>query len=170
MYSLSYIAHHNKKYNTSFTRIKNLGIGDVHWADKNTLITTILGSCISICVWHPEAQIGGMCHFKLSGKKYIPSTEANHGYGYDAIQYLVNKINSSGFNKDDFIISIYGGSSILPASSNLDKSNIGEKNSLYAKNELNRLKFKISHEDIGGKKGRKLRFNLNTGEVDVSTN
>ena len=39
--------------------------GDFYFGDKDTRIRTILGSCVSITLWHPTRLIGGMCHFLL---------------------------------------------------------------------------------------------------------
>ncbi|MEE4188915.1 MAG: chemotaxis protein CheD, partial [Roseobacter sp.] len=32
----------------------------------NEVISTILGSCVSCCLWDPEAQVGGMNHMLLA--------------------------------------------------------------------------------------------------------
>ena len=39
--------------------------GDFHFGAGRTRISTLLGSCISITLWHPARLIGGMCHFML---------------------------------------------------------------------------------------------------------
>ena len=42
-----------------------LNPGDFHFAGGHTRIRTLLGSCVSIALWHPERKLGGMCHFIL---------------------------------------------------------------------------------------------------------
>ena len=36
--------------------------GEFHFGGKDTRIHTVLGSCVSITVWHPRLHIGGMSH------------------------------------------------------------------------------------------------------------
>ena len=44
---------------------------DAVGADPETVITTILGSCISICLWDSEARVGGMNHLLLRSSKNV---------------------------------------------------------------------------------------------------
>ena len=39
--------------------------GGFYFGGGRTRISTLLGSCISITLWHPARRIGGMCHFML---------------------------------------------------------------------------------------------------------
>ena len=39
--------------------------GDFYFGDRDTRIRTLLGSCVSITMWHPRLHVGGMCHFML---------------------------------------------------------------------------------------------------------
>ncbi len=168
MYWYDNIELYNELNSTSYTEIVFINSGDVHWADKDTMITTVLGSCVSVCVWHPEKQIGGMCHIKMPGKSNNPTVaKTNYIYAHDAIQYLNNKIKATGLDKNEFIISIYGGSTIIQNTSTLEQIDIGINNSAYAKDMLRRLGYKISHEETGGTKNRKIRFDIKTGKVEV---
>jgi len=42
-----------------------LGPGDLYFGDRRTRIRTLLGSCVAVTLWHPKAQIGGMCHYMM---------------------------------------------------------------------------------------------------------
>ena len=35
--------------------------GDFYFGDENTRLRSLLGSCVSITMWHPTKLIGGMC-------------------------------------------------------------------------------------------------------------
>ena len=41
--------------------------GQYHAARGQGAITTVLGSCVSTCLWDPVERIGGMNHFMLPG-------------------------------------------------------------------------------------------------------
>ena len=47
------------------TRAIYMHAGQFIVATEPTQITTILGSCVAVCVWDPVARIGGMNHFML---------------------------------------------------------------------------------------------------------
>ena len=38
-----------------------LGAGDFYFGSGHTRVSTLLGSCVSITLWHPRRRIGGMC-------------------------------------------------------------------------------------------------------------
>src|SRR4051812_50175375 len=39
--------------------------GELHASAEQTQVTTILGSCVSVCLWDQKLRIGGMNHFLL---------------------------------------------------------------------------------------------------------
>ncbi len=61
--------------------------GEFHFADGETHIHTLLGSCVAITLWHPYLRIGGMCHFVLPERpdKYN-GKNLDGRYAEDAIQ------------------------------------------------------------------------------------
>ena len=40
--------------------------GDFYFGGGRTRISTLLGSCVSITLWHPQRHVGGMCHYLLA--------------------------------------------------------------------------------------------------------
>ncbi|MBL8511280.1 MAG: chemotaxis protein CheD, partial [Betaproteobacteria bacterium] len=50
---------------TSFVMDIFLQPGEFYFGDADTRIRTLLGSCVSITMWHPTRRIGGMCHYML---------------------------------------------------------------------------------------------------------
>ena len=164
---------YNLLNNTSYTGILCLNIGDYFWGNKDTLITTILGSCVSVCIWHPEKKIGGMCHFKLPESRLEKTRKPlkyDGNFGKEAIEYLSQKISSTGIPKEEFKISIFGGSSIIQSLSDNMKFDVGNRNIECAEKELNKRGFKIHKKDVGGITSRKLYVDLETGVVAVKHN
>ena len=47
--------------------------GQYH-AARTGAITTVLGSCVSTCLWDPVERIGGMNHFMLPGDAAGPGS------------------------------------------------------------------------------------------------
>ena len=72
----------------------NLLPGDHYVSDKDVVIGTLLGSCVSACLYDPVQRVVGMNHFMLSAKKHAGSiplclTEAGR-YGVHAMELIIN--------------------------------------------------------------------------------
>ena len=128
-------------------------------ADK-AVISTVLGSCVSICLWDSKKMFGGMNHFIYPRSKAEPR---NGRYGNISCPYLIKLMLELGSKKDDMVAHIVGG-----ASNPVLKSNIGKKNIEIAEKILIKHKIKVSIKDVGGQMGRKLVFNTETGELLIN--
>lgn len=130
---------------------------------ENCSITTILGSCISVCLWDPILRVGGMNHFLLPF--WNGEGLQTPKYGNVAIPMLIEKMIALGCRKENLMAKVFGGSNMLETSSGL--LNIGERNTLLADKMLADEKIGILSRDAGGNSGRKIMFVSNTGEVFV---
>jgi chemotaxis protein CheD len=126
------------------------------------LVTTILGSCVSVCLWDTSLNTGGINHFMLP--LWNGQGLASPKYGNIAVEKLVGKMISLGCRKENLVAKIYGGGEIIPTST-VSKFNIGERNVDFAREMLAKLNLKVISTNAGGKNGRKIIFNTFTGEV-----
>lgn len=125
------------------------------------LVNTILGSCVSVCLWDPINKFGGINHFMLpfwNGQGLLSPK-----YGNIAIEKLVKKMVNIGSNQKHLKAKIFGGGEVIDVQSL--HFNIGERNVHIAQSMLEDYKIPIVSSSVGGKKGRKIQFNTNTGEV-----
>lgn len=125
-------------------------------------VTTVLGSCVSVCLWDPVSKAGGMNHYLLpfwngEGLK-TPK------YGNIAIPMLLEKLMDAGCYKANIRAKVFGGASVLESSGLL---NVGERNIVFAQRALSEAGIPILCMDVGGKQGRKIMFMTGTGEVFV---
>jgi chemotaxis protein CheD len=127
-------------------------------------VTTILGSCISVCLWDPFLQIGGMNHYLLA--LWNGNGLATPRYGNIAIPKLIKKIMAFGCTKKNLRAKVFGGSNVLTASNNGVKG-AGWSNIMFAEEMLKEEGIPIIASDLGGKYGRKIRFNTKDGVVMV---
>lgn len=128
-----------------------------------TNIHTILGSCVGVCIWDPIIGIGGMNHYMLPF--WNGNGLASPKYGNIAIEKLIIKLIKLGSDKRNFRAKVFGGSDILNTKTNY--FNIGERNINIARNMLKEYNIPIISSDLGGKKGRKIKFNTKTGQVNL---
>lgn len=136
--------------------------GMIHVGELPGEILTILGSCVSVCLWDRALKFGGMNHFVLpfwngDGLK-TPK------YGNIAIPALLDKMYRLGSIKPNIIAKVFGGGSVLEAGGLLS---VGERNIYYADCALEEAKIPIAGRDTGGVYGRKLLFRTGSGEVFI---
>ena len=126
-----------------------------------TLVTTILGSCISVCLWDPVSRIGGINHYMLP--LWNGQGLASPKYGNIAIEKLVEKMIRSGVRKTNLKAKIFGGGEVIETK--VSTFNIGDRNAQIANEMLAGMGIPVIASSVGGKLGRKIQFNTATGEV-----
>jgi chemotaxis protein CheD len=126
-------------------------------------VITILGSCISVCLWDIKEKIGGINHFMLplwDGREL-----ATPKYGNIAIERLLLKMNQLGSQKKNIIAKIFGGSESIPFSNSVYR--VGERNIEIAKRILMEERIQITGESTGSTLARRILFHTSTGEVKM---
>jgi chemotaxis protein CheD len=125
-------------------------------------ITTILGSCVAVCIFDPVRALGGMNHYML------PLWNGNElespKYGNVAIDKLISKILILGCKPRNLIAKVFGGSEVL-SNQNNTQFHIGRGNIEIAMEILQDKKIPVVSSSLGGKFGRKIVFRTHTGEV-----
>lgn len=155
----------DKSNNTTTARILP---GEYYVTNRDEMITTVLGSCVSACICDPRTKVGGMNHFMLpSGTTLDNVYEADcvsrsARYGNFAMEHLINTILKHGGRKTSLEIKIIGGGRIIA-----NMSNIGLQNIDFVKQYLATEGFAIVAEDVGDKYPRKLQYFPMTGKVRV---
>ena len=135
--------------------------GAIYMSTEPALVTTILGSCVAICLYDPILQIGGINHYMLP--LWNGQGLASPRYGNIAIEKLIANIIALGSKKENLKAKIFGGAEIIATSVN--QFMIGKRNIIIAKEILHEENIPIVSSSTGGKLGRKIIFNTETGEV-----
>ncbi|MGD9716460.1 MAG: chemotaxis protein CheD [Sulfuricurvum sp.] len=136
-------------------------VGQIHVDSAPSAISTVLGSCVSVCLYDPQMRIGGMNHYLL------PFWNANGlqtpKFGNIAIPKLIEAMISRGAKPKTMEAKIFGGASMNIGGS--EAMLIGQKNILVAREILGEYRIGIIAEDVGGVNGRKIQFDLERGKV-----
>jgi chemotaxis protein CheD len=122
-------------------------------------ITTILGSCIAVCIFDPVLAIGGMNHYMLPLWNGVGLESPK--YGNIAIEKLIVKLVLNGSNRKNLRAKIFGGCEMMQYRS----YPVGIRNIEIAEEILKGEGIPILASSVGGKLGRKIIFNTETGEV-----
>ena len=124
-------------------------------------ITTILGSCVAVCLYDPIKRIGGMNHYMLplwNGKE-----SKTPKYGDTAIIELIDKMVGAGCKQQKIKAKVFGGA--IMSQGGYNPYYINKQNISIAELILSKYDIPIVSTNVGGLRGRKIQFNPESGEI-----
>ena len=140
--------------------------GEYFATDKNMVLVTVLGSCVTACLRDPRAGVGGMNHFMLPRSEQDPANPISMSarYGTFAMEILINQLLKMGARRENIEAKVFGGGNVLRG---FTVNSIGEANANFVTEYLHNERIKIVAEDLLGVNPRKLYFFPATGRVLV---
>ncbi len=135
--------------------------GYIYATPKPVVISTVVGSCVAVCIFDQKRKWGGMSHFLYPkpGRKNKPTPR----YGNLSVQALIRMLINQGSNVNDLEAQIFGGG----RRSLRESGNMGQHNIKMARKVLKKKKIPLMSEDIGGVKGRRIIYHTVTNEAIV---
>jgi chemotaxis protein CheD len=139
--------------------------GQYH-AARAGAITTVLGSCVSTCLWDPGERIGGMNHFMLPGDTASPGSPwaASARFGVYAMEVLINEMLRLGADRRRLVAKVFGGAQLLAG---FDRLDVGAKNSEFVLEFLRVEGIRVLAQDLLDECPRKVHFFIDSGKVQV---
>ncbi|SPF34720.1 putative chemoreceptor glutamine deamidase CheD 1 [Candidatus Sulfotelmatobacter kueseliae] len=134
--------------------------GEFHASAEPCQIRTILGSCVSICLWDVSHLAGGMNHFLLPASR--EGEPASLRFGDLATKALLEKVLRLGCRLPNLRAKIFGGGSMF-LNSNRRAISLGEQNVAAALALMKNARIPVSVQETGGTHGRKVVFNTDDG-------
>ena len=128
-------------------------------SDPDVLLTTILGSCVALCLRDPEARIGGMNHFLLPDGAGA-GTDAGRRYGAYAMELLINDILKAGGRRDRLEAKLFGGGRMFDS-----LKDVGRANADFAEKFLQDEGIPLVGGSLRGQGGRRLHYWPVTGRA-----
>ncbi|MEJ2184221.1 MAG: chemotaxis protein CheD [Nitrospirota bacterium] len=128
---------------------------------KPHVVVTVLGSCVSVCLWDSGLRAGGINHYLVpfwNGEGLMSPR-----YGNVAIRKLISKMLSLGGKREALVAKVFGGASLMTESTLF--TCVGERNIALALDVLAQEGIPIVKQDVGGKSGRRIVFDTQTGSV-----
>jgi chemotaxis protein CheD len=122
-------------------------------AKPNTVISTLLGSCVSVCIFEPHRRAGGMNHFLLPGEDTDAVKGLSVRHGAYLMELLINGLIKLGADKTDMQAKIFGGARLMKG-----LGDVGQKNIEFARRFLRQENIPLISESTGGTSGRRLLF------------
>lgn len=137
--------------------------GELYVGREPTLVTTVLGSCVSATIFGRRLRAGAICHAVLpASDSYEPDPEAFR-FVDRSVQHLLDQMGRLGLSREELEVKAFGGAEGL-ASGGV-RFGVGRRNVTALQRLLDRLGIPIAASDLGGTRGRKLVFYTDTGEV-----
>lgn len=122
------------------------------------VFSTILGSCVAVCLWDPGIRAGGMNHILLPEG---PTSEIGlRSIGAGAMEGLVNGLLKLGAEKGRLRAKVFGGAAIVAG-----LSDIGARNAEFALGYLAAESIPCDGKSVGGRLARQVRFWPATGRA-----
>jgi chemotaxis protein CheD len=141
--------------------------GEFYVSISSEIISTVLGSCVSACIWDAQVGVGGMNHFMLP-KRSRHSSEAwgdtpvgaATRYGNVAMERLINAVLINGGKRENLEVKVFGGAKVL----DID-SDVGQRNIDFVMAYLKAEGYPLEAYNVGGLLPRKIIFHPDSGRV-----
>jgi chemotaxis protein CheD len=128
--------------------------GKLFFSMSPTLITTILGSCVAICLFDLESGAAGMNHYLLATR----GATASPRFAETANEMLLQTFVQARIPVSRLKAKVFGG-----ASMGMFKGDLAQRNITAAFEFLRAREIPIIVSDVGGNRGRKLHFRTTDG-------
>lgn len=120
--------------------------------DPDVMLTTILGSCVAMCLRDPETGIGGMNHFLLP-EGAGGGADAGRRYGAYAMEVLINDCLKAGARRDHLETKLFGGGRMFDA-----LKDVGLANAHFAERFLRDEGIALVGGSLRGRGGRRIQY------------
>lgn len=148
-------------------QLVNVGIAELHVVSSPDVLRTILGSCVGICLFDPEAKIIGLSHIMLAEKN---AAEGNpKKYADTAVPLLIEEMVKAGSEEKRLVAKVVGGATMFKISENSIMGEIGKSNLRKVKEMLSQRSIPVLAEDSGGDAGRTIDFYSEDGSVKIKS-
>jgi len=146
--------------------------GEYYVTKNQTVIATLLGSCVAACLFDPVNRVAGMNHFLLSKplrKDQAPSYLMQRGrYGIHSMELLLNKMLSLGAERKHIQAKAFGGGRVLQVDANsATLFAVGDSNVKFINQFLKNERIPLISSALGGTVGRLIRYDTHDFSVYV---
>jgi len=138
-------------------------------------VRTLLGSCVSITLWHQRLRFGAMSHYLLSSRPgRTTSAQASEKtrkldgkYADEVLALMITELRNEKIPLAECQAKIFGGGNMFPDRPVRDQFDIGLKNGEAAKHLLAAYRIPVVSENLFGFGHREVIFKPGSGDVWV---
>lgn len=138
--------------------------GQLFASAEPTAVTTIVSSCVAVCLLDSATGVGGVCHFQLP--QWLGTGPRTPSYADVAIEELLARMAALGARPQTIQAKLFGGACLTPHVPRRHKS-LGEENVERSLDYLRASGIAVSEESTGGWRGRKIVYHTHDGHAHV---
>ncbi len=162
----------NKYFDPHFkTNVTIVEQGESYSTKKSEIITTVLGSCIAVCLYEPAGGMGGLNHFMLPEPLHSKGGDDQFfnkaKYGVYSMELLLNQLMKMGAVRSALKAKVFGGANMFSYEKVNEGLSVGEQNTEFVMKYLDMEKIKLESYDVAGSLARKVFFDPKTGYVKL---
>ena len=138
--------------------------GELVLTEKPVIVTTVLGSCVSVTMFYPRTGAAAICHGML------PNGGKSDSFKYidTSLRYMVNYFDRLKITRKEIQVKIFGGADMFNSvQQGVRNLTVGWQNISVATRCLDEHGLIPKATDVGGRRGRKLVFKTDTGDVFI---
>jgi chemotaxis protein CheD len=138
--------------------------GQVFASSEPLAVTTILATCVAVCLWDPLRRVGGINHYLLprgGGRE-----ERSARYGEVAMKMLLARLGQLGASPARLQAKVFGGMTSAFGARDAGRD-LGANNVEFALATLATEGIPVVASDVGGTRPRKLIYHVDEGIVWV---
>lgn len=144
--------------------------GELFTGREAAMVGTLLGSCVAVTMFSPRCRVGAVCHGMLPSCRNDQPCRGECPDGPRYVECSINRMlawfSSQGILHTEIEVKVFGGSDMFADSSGETKRRgVGRQNIDMALQVLERDGLLPVVSDLGGRRGRKIFFKTDTGEV-----
>jgi chemotaxis protein CheD len=140
--------------------------GEVIVTGSPAVITTVLGSCVSLCLYAERTGVGAMCHCVLPEGGRLTTRKRTH-FVDGALEVMLSGLADLGTRPEELRVKMFGGAEMFLAdgASCVEAVSIGRQNVDAARRAIRQANLSLVAEDVGGPAGRRIVFYTYGGKV-----
>ena len=147
------------------SKIVEVRMGEIHSVSAPDRLRAILGSCIGVVIYDATQRIGSMAHVVLPDGDPARANASAGRFATTAIPAMIEELRQLSGSLGRIRAKIAGGASLFAATSPGLK--IGELNTTMVETQLKAAGIPVIGRHLGGDRGRRITFDLESGEVIV---
>jgi chemotaxis protein CheD len=131
--------------------------GEIRWSEDGCVFKTVLGSCVSVCLWDTVRGVGGLNHYMLPRG---PANGRDARFGDVAIPLLIEGLDALGCT--DLVAKVFGGARVAPIGAT---GTVGDANTELAMQVLQRHRIPLAAQRTGGTQGVVVHYFSASGDA-----
>ena len=142
---------------------KFLTPGEFYITNKPMILETLVGSCVSVCLYNSKNGSAAMNHFLHTQPTGADAVDIGK-FGSTSTKHIISRMMAVDGVPGHYRAMVFGGAAVVKVTGM--HSDIGRKNVDVALKALAEAGIRVVKKEVSGSRGRRIKFNTETGTVE----